>query len=133
MQNREIESTIRETGNFNYGATDSIREEASVTDCAQYFQNLDILMYYNMTIRQILDSLREFLKKNNLDTSDLEESSNAIYNAIYNSGVIFSGNSSFSIDNLANGYQAQAIKNNPAPSTPPGETPAPPKPPEKKA
>ncbi|MBO3461964.1 hypothetical protein G7B40_029735 [Aetokthonos hydrillicola Thurmond2011] len=117
-ENSKIKRTIRETANFNYGATKSIREEASVTNWAQYFQVLDTQMYYKMINRQILDSLYEFLESEGIDTSDLKESSKAIFNY----GVIVSGNSSFNTQNLAVGDEAQAIINNSGPSEPLGGT-----------
>ncbi|NJM73317.1 MAG: hypothetical protein HC862_26100 [Scytonema sp. RU_4_4] len=117
-QHRQMKRQIRETANFNYGATESIREKASMTEYTQYFQNLDTQMYYKIINQQIIDSLCEFLESKNIDISDLKEKSKVIFN----SGVIVSGSSSINTQNLAVGDQSQAVTNNFAPSTPPEGT-----------
>jgi hypothetical protein len=103
---KKIRRIVRETPNFNYGAFISIRELASSGLYSQYFQKLDKEMYMKIIEREIFDALINFLDSKNIDTSELKERSNVIYN----SGLILSGGS-INATNLAVGNEAKSSTN----------------------
>lgn len=95
---------IKANPTFNYGAVDSLRERVSYAEYWRYFQRLDQDMYLKIIERQIIDSIKVFLYKKNIDTSDFEEARSTILNY----GVIVSGGS-VETKNLAVGKNATSI------------------------
>ncbi|MBW4597579.1 MAG: hypothetical protein KME46_32940 [Brasilonema angustatum HA4187-MV1] len=104
QQRKTMRRIIRETPNYNYGAINSVRELASPSIYNQYFQQLDQEMYLKIIERQIIDSICNFLENKNIDTSDLKNRQNAIFNQ----GVILSGGS-IKATNLSVGEQAKSV------------------------
>jgi hypothetical protein len=95
---------VRETPNFNYGAAMSVREIASSGLYYQHFQKLDKEMYLKIIERQIIDGMVEFLESKNIDTSELKERQNTIFN----NGMIVSGGS-VQATNLSVGENAKSF------------------------
>jgi hypothetical protein len=102
----KLRKLVWETPSFNYGATTSIREKTSNTNFAQYFQMLDKEMYLKIIQRQIIDSLYNFLDNKNIDTYDLKQRENTIFN----SGVIISGGT-IKTTNFSVGKNATTVMN----------------------
>jgi hypothetical protein len=94
---------IRENLTFDYGATTSVRQAGTSDKYRLYFQRLDKEMYLKIVERRLLDEIIAFLEGKHIDTSDLKERSNVIYN----SGVIVSGGS-VSAESMAVGHHARA-------------------------
>ena len=88
-QHRRIRRSIANNLAFDYGASISVREIAISPDFRRYFQMLDNQMNLKLLVFQILNSIIEFLESKNIDTSDLKERQNTIFNE----GVIISGGS----------------------------------------
>jgi hypothetical protein len=94
---------IREVPMYDYGIKTSIREMVSSNKYDQFFQKLDTEMYLKVVERQILDSLIDFLKSHNIDTSELKEREASILNH----GLIMYGGS-IRAETLAIGKKASA-------------------------
>lgn len=115
-QRRKSKRNIESNPTFNYGATASLREIVSSTEYYRYFQQLDQEMYLKIIERQIIDSIKSFLERKNIDTSDFEEARSTILNY----GVIVSGGS-IEARNLAVGKNAKlTITGNERPEKPNG-------------
>jgi len=99
-----IERLIATNPAFDYGASTSLRQEASSSAYRLHFQKLDKEMYVKIIERQLLESIIGFLDSKNIDTTDLK----ARQEMILNNGVIVSGGS---VENLAFGEKAKAISN----------------------
>lgn len=100
---REHRRTIRDSPRYNYGVGTSIREEASSGTYSHYFEQVDTQMYVKMLDVTILDSVIDFLRQHNIDTSDLKERSTMVLN----SGIIVHGGD-VKAGSLAVGQQAKA-------------------------
>jgi hypothetical protein len=98
---------IEKNPNFNYGATDSLRERVSSSEYRRYFQKLDQEMYLKIIEQQIIDSIKNFLGSKNIDTSDFEQARSTILNY----GVIVSGGL-MEAKNLAVGKNAKTMTTN---------------------
>jgi len=98
-----IRKQIRENRNFDYGATNSIRQDASALLQRRYFHKLDADMHLKIIERQILESTVEFLEMKNIDTTELKKQQTTILN----SGLIITGGA-INADSIAVGDQAKA-------------------------
>jgi hypothetical protein len=100
---RPVMAAKRPSG-VNYGATTSLRELVQANMYRRYFQQLDREMTSKIVERQILDSIAQFLRERNIDTSELEERQTAILN----NGLIVSGGT-FNAESVAVGSGAQSL------------------------
>lgn len=101
-KNKKTKELIRKKL-FNYGATTSMREYFSSLKYLKYSQILDQDMYSKVIQRRTLDTITEFLDSKGIDTSDLKDRKNTIYN----NGIIVSGGS-IETNNLTVGQQAKS-------------------------
>jgi hypothetical protein len=88
---------------YNYGAVQSIREQAASPNYRMYFQKLDKEMHVKTIEQNILDAIIDFLDNHGVDTASLRERQSTILN----NGVIVTGGS-IHADNFAVGNQATA-------------------------
>lgn len=98
----KIRMQIDENPAFDYGASTSLRQEASSEYYRRYFQRLDREMYLKIIERQFLESIVTFLDARNIDTNDLK----ARQEMILNNGIILTGGS-FTAGNVQVGAQSQ--------------------------
>ncbi|MEA5551187.1 hypothetical protein VB713_09405 [Anabaena cylindrica UHCC 0172] len=103
-QRQIIRHYINRNPNFNYGATNSLRERVSSSEYRQYFQQLDQEMYLKIIEQQIIDSIKTFLETKNIDTSDFQQARSQILNY----GLIVSGGI-MEAKNLAVGENAKSM------------------------
>lgn len=86
-KNKELKRIIKNNPLYNYGASETLRENLSSNQYAHYFQLLDKEMYSKIIERELLEAFIKFLDKHNIDTSDLKEREASIIN----SGIIVQG------------------------------------------
>jgi hypothetical protein len=95
---------IKENPIFNYGAVNSVRENASSNLYRQSFQDIDQNMYLKVFETILLNSMVDFLDSKNINTIDLKNRRSEIINH----GIIMS-NGSITSKNLAVGRSAKRI------------------------
>ncbi|MEV6608715.1 hypothetical protein [Kutzneria sp. NPDC051319] len=95
---------ITEDRSFNYGARQSLREQAADTRYHRYFQQLDREMYGKLAERRVMDALTRFLEDHGVDTSELVERTTMIMN----NGIYVSGQGKIDANSLAVGANAVA-------------------------
>jgi hypothetical protein len=95
---------ITEDRTFNYGALQSLREQAADTRYHRYFQQLDREMYGKLAERRVMDALTGFLDDHGVDTSELVERTTMIMN----NGIYITGEGRVDAKSLAVGSNAVA-------------------------
>lgn len=98
-----IRRQIRKNRSFDYGATSSIRQDASASLQRRYFDRLDADMHLKIIERQILESTVEFLDAKNIDTTEFKKQQTTILS----SGLIMTGGALYA-ESLAVGDHAKA-------------------------
>ncbi|GCE22911.1 hypothetical protein [Dictyobacter kobayashii] len=83
---RRTQTEIEHKPTFDYGATTSLREIASSATYQRHFQRLDQEYYLKLIEYQLLVSLTAFMDAHTIDSTQLRERQQAIFNA----GIIFS-------------------------------------------
>jgi hypothetical protein len=96
---------------YNYGARASVRELAAAPDLDTYLQRLDAEKYTKLIEMRISSALLDFLRGQDVDTSEYENR----VNVIHNSGVLISGGTVSGA--FAAGSQSSARANVKSPST----------------
>jgi hypothetical protein len=95
---------ITQDRSFNYGAGQSLREQAADTRYHRYFQQLDREMYGKLAERRVMDALTRFLDDHNIDTSELVERTTMITN----NGIYVTGEGKIDAKSIAVGANAVA-------------------------
>jgi hypothetical protein len=125
LEDRSVRRSIRENNAFDYGATTSIRQQGTAAAYQRYFQLLDKEMYLKVVERRLIDTILAFLDEKGVDTSDLRQQSQHIYNngVIVNGGALNSHNVAVGTGARATASGAfQALAHAVVPSAPAGGT-----------
>jgi hypothetical protein len=85
--NRALRRHIKNNPLYNYGASETLRENLSSNIYEHYFQLLDKEMYTKIIERTLLDTFATFMDDHNIDTSDFRERQTSISN----NGIIVQG------------------------------------------
>jgi hypothetical protein len=99
-QRREITQALR----FDYGSSQSPREQAADTRFHRYFQKLDRDMHVKVVEKAVLEAMVAFLDDRGIDTSELRQRQTTILN----NGVFVSGGATVNAGSMAAGTGAQA-------------------------
>ena len=110
VQQRRLARVALNNPAFDYGASTSLRQEASDNKYHLFFQKLDEEMYLKVIEKQILETIINFLNAHQIDTTELRQRQETILNnnTIFNGPINNSGN-------MAMGTGAH-ISNNPTPT-----------------
>jgi hypothetical protein len=103
IQLMNIRRQIRMNRRFDYGATSSIRQDASASLQRRYCDRLDADTHLKILERQILESMVEFLDAKNINTTEFKKQQITILN----SGLIVTGGA-LAAESLAVGPNAKA-------------------------
>lgn len=95
---------ITEDRTFNYGALQSLREQAADSRYHRYFQQLDREMYGKLAERRVMDALTRFLEDHGVDTNELVERTTTILN----NGIYVTGEGRIDAKSIAVGSNAVA-------------------------
>lgn len=102
-EKRQKAKTIKLKARYNFGAPRSLRAELMGSVYLHYFQKMDQDHYQRSLNKILLENLVSFLDDHGIDTADLKETQNAIFN----SGVIVQGGD-ITAQSLAVGPKSQA-------------------------
>jgi hypothetical protein len=103
FEERAVRRAITENNAYDYGDTTSIRQRGTPSEYHGYFQLLDKELYHKVVERRLIDAILAFLDDKGVDTSDLRQQSQHIYN----NGVIVSGGT-LQAQNVVSGTGARA-------------------------
>lgn len=79
-EQRRLVHVARNNPAFDYGASTSLRQEASDDKYHLFFQKLDEEMYFKVVEKQILDTVGNFLNAHQIDTTELRQRQQMVLN-----------------------------------------------------